>query len=206
MQMWMLKQIWPNQQCQIGATDHDTVVQTSHSASCRFLRSCRLMELNSTHTLAERTQAGCDEGQKVSKSAMTFSAKMQLRQVMFGETDQSQVAQPELLLTILLPVAQQVISPLTCTSITTYLSHCVLHVFPSCINLLLAAQHGLSSWVKLRLSFKIAARHSAACYPEGHSLLDLHKHHCMSESACIRYLVTMYCSAACCPSWLVIMD
>ncbi len=51
----------------------------------------------------------------MSKAAMTFSATMQ---VMFGETDQSQVAQPELLLAILLPVTQQVIPSLTCTTIT----------------------------------------------------------------------------------------
>jgi hypothetical protein len=36
-----------------------------------------------------------------------------------GSTDQSQVAQPELLLAILLPVAQQIIPSLTCTTITT---------------------------------------------------------------------------------------
>ena len=73
------------------------------------------MELNSKHTLAGRTKAGCDEGQDMSKAAMTFSATLQ---VMFGETDQSQVAQPELLLAILLPVTQQVIPSLTCTTIT----------------------------------------------------------------------------------------
>lgn len=50
---------------------------------------------------------------------MIFNASVELRQVIFGETDQSQVAQPELLLAILLPVAQQVIPSLTCTTITT---------------------------------------------------------------------------------------
>ena len=104
------------------------------------------------------------------------------------ETDQSQVAQPELLLAILLPVAQQIISSLTCTTITTYVSQCVLYVLSSWVVwlvLLLVTQqvtssltctsitthlshcvlHILSSWVVLLL----VAQH-------GQCLPDLLKH------------------------------
>ena len=63
----------------------------------------------------------------------------------FEETDQSQVAQPELLLAILLPVTQQVIPSLTCTSITTYVSQCVLHVLSSSVVLLLVTQQVIPS-------------------------------------------------------------
>ncbi len=63
----------------------------------------------------------------------------------FEETDQSQVAQPELLLAILLPVTQQVIPSLTCTCITTYLSHCVFYILSSWAVLLPVTQQVIPS-------------------------------------------------------------
>jgi len=105
-----------------------------------------------------------------------------------------------LLPAILLPVTQKVIPSLTCTSITACLSQRVLDILSPCIVLLLVAHHGLSSWIRLRLSCKVAARHSAACCPADHSLPDLHNHHFICESVRVIPLIIKDSSAACNPA------